>query len=124
MRENLKDQIESDSPARRFKMPYSITSLKFQSLEDDYQALAVGLVDGAIILIDLILGVEKHYFEKHPSAISSLDFFLDKALISGSICGRVNISDIENLGQTPNPLNQPVKFWKAQNLQDRRVPIA
>lgn len=75
MRENLKDQIENDAPARRFRMPYSITSMKFQTLEDDYQALAVGLVDGAIILIDLILGIEKHYFEKHPSAISSIAFY-------------------------------------------------
>jgi hypothetical protein len=29
--------------------------------------LAVGLVDGAIIVIDLILGVEKHFLEKHPA---------------------------------------------------------
>jgi WD40 repeat protein len=59
--------------------------------------LAVGLIDGAIIVIDMVLGVEKHFLEKHPAAITSMDFFEDKALISGSIDGRVNISDIESL---------------------------
>jgi hypothetical protein len=29
--------------------------------------LAVGLIDGAIIIIDLIIGIEKHFLEKHPS---------------------------------------------------------
>jgi hypothetical protein len=29
--------------------------------------LAIGLVDGAIIIIDLILGIEKHFLEKHPT---------------------------------------------------------
>lgn len=55
------------------------------------------MIDGAIIIIDLTLGIEKHFLEKHPTAISCLSFFEDKALMSGSICGRVNISDLENL---------------------------
>lgn len=91
--------------------------MKFQSMDDDYQALAVGLIDGAIILIDLIVGVEKHFFEKHPAAISSLAFYKDKAVISGSICGRVNISDIDNLDLKQADLpNYSEKFWKAQNF--------
>jgi hypothetical protein len=55
------------------------------------------LIDGAIVIIDLILGVEKHFLEKHPAAITCMDFFEDKCLISGSIDGRINMSDIENL---------------------------
>jgi hypothetical protein len=114
MKTTLTDQIENDQPARRFRMPYQITTTKYQSLEDDYQVLAVGLIDGAIILIDLILGVEKHFFEKHPSAISSMAFYQDKALISGSICGRVNISDIENVSSNKDaPSTTHTKFWKA-----------
>jgi hypothetical protein len=54
-------------------------------------------VDGAIIIIDLVLGVEKLFLEKHPTSITSMAFFENKSLISGSICGRVNISDLENL---------------------------
>jgi len=45
----------------------------------------------------LILGVEKHFLEKHPAAITSMSFFEDKALVSGSVDGRVNIADLENL---------------------------
>ena len=78
-------------------MPYQITSAVFQTFEDDYQTLAVGLIDGAIVIIDLILGIEKHFLEKHPTAITSMAFYDNKALISGSICGRVNISDLENM---------------------------
>jgi len=57
----------------------------------------VGLIDGAIIIIDLILGIEKHFLEKHPGAITSMAFFEDKCIISGSVDGRVNIVDLENL---------------------------
>jgi hypothetical protein len=57
--------------------------------------LAVGLIDGALIMIDLLLGIEKQFLEKHPSAISTMAFFENKALVSGSICGRVNIANLE-----------------------------
>lgn len=55
----------------------------------------MGLIDGAIIIIDLILGVEKHFLEKHPSEISSIAFWEDKVVMSGSIDGRVNIINLE-----------------------------
>ena len=75
----------------------------------------MGLVDGAIVIIDLIIGIEKHFLEKHPTAISSIAFYDDKALISGSICGRVNVADLENLDKlnsksTQNLLN--IRFSK------------
>jgi len=57
--------------------------------------LAVGLVDGAILLIDMVLGLERKFLEKHPAEISALAFWDDKVLISGSIDGRVNINDLE-----------------------------
>ena len=57
----------------------------------------VGLIDGAIVVIDLVLGIEKHFLEKHPGQITSLAFYEDKSLISGSVDGRVNIADIENM---------------------------
>jgi hypothetical protein len=47
-------------------MPYHITAAAFSSFEDDFQNLGVGLIDGAVIVIDLILGFEKHFLEKHP----------------------------------------------------------
>ena len=53
------------------------------------------MVDGAIIILDLILGVERLFLEKHPAEISALAFWEDKVLISGSIDGRVNLNDLE-----------------------------
>ena len=78
-------------------MPYQISAIAYQSFEDDFQNLAVGLIDGAIIVIDLIIGVEKHFLEKHPAQITTMAFWEDKCLISGSVDGRVNLNDIENL---------------------------
>ena len=51
--------------------------------------------------MDLILGVEKMFLEKHPAEISALAFWEDRALISGSIDGRVNISDLESEVEVP-----------------------
>lgn len=56
----------------------------------------MGLVDGAILILDLILGVERIFLEKHPAEISALAFWEDKTLISGSIDGRVNVCDLES----------------------------
>jgi hypothetical protein len=51
------------------------------------------------VVIDLILGVERLFLEKHPTAISTIAFFEDKVLISGSVCGRVNVSDLDFLNK-------------------------
>jgi len=105
-------------PARSFKMPYSISCAAYQGSYDNYQALAIGLVDGAIIILDLVLGVEKMFLEKHPGEISALAFWEDKALISGSLDGRVNISDLE---QEPDVENK--RILRCQNCQNRRIPV-
>ena len=56
----------------------------------------MGLVDGAVILIDLFLGIERKFLEKHPAEITSLAFFEDKVLMSGSVDGRINLNDLED----------------------------
>jgi WD40 repeat protein len=81
-------------------------------------------VDGAIVVIDLVLGVEKFFLEKHPAAISAMAFFEDKVLITGSIDGRVNIQDLENLNKRKSGSNAKVRFSKCQNCQSRKIPIA
>jgi hypothetical protein len=50
-------------------------------------------------VIDLILGIEKNFLEKHPAEVSTLCFYDDKVLISGSIDGRVNLNDLEGDGE-------------------------
>lgn len=60
----------------------------------------MGLVDGAVIILDMILGIERNFLEKHPAEIAALAFFEDKVLISGSIDGRVNLNDLEDESET------------------------
>jgi len=68
-------------------MPYYITACAFKSVDDHAQLLAVGMVDGAVVVIDVALGFEKHFLAKHPRAITALAFWEDKCLMSGSMDG-------------------------------------
>ncbi len=77
--------------------------------------MAVGLLDGAIIILDLVLGLEKYFVEKHPAAVTSIAFYEDKVLISGSVDGRVNLCDLDSENQE--------KIYKCQNVQDVKIPI-
>ncbi len=75
----------------------------------------MGLLDGAIIILDLVLGLEKYFVEKHPAAVTSIAFYEDKVLISGSVDGRVNLCDLDSENQE--------KIYKCQNVQDVKIPI-
>lgn len=68
-------------------MPYIITAISLSTFEERAALLALGLKDGAIIVLDLILGFEKFFLEKHPMEITSLAFYEDKVLVSGSVDG-------------------------------------
>lgn len=83
-------------PSRSFKMPYPITATCYKTSEEERQYVAVGLMDGAIVVLDLALGMEKYFLEKHPAAVSSIAFFEEKVIISGSIDGRVNLCDLDS----------------------------
>ncbi len=69
-------------------------------------------------MIDLILGLERKFLEKHPAEVTSIAFCEDKVLISGSVDGRVNLYDLED-ESTENP-----RMNRCQNCQDRRIPVA
>jgi len=45
-------------PARVFKMPYQISATAFFQGEEERQSLAIGLQDGAIVIMDMALGLE------------------------------------------------------------------
>lgn len=79
-------------------MPYAISASCYHTTEEERQYLAVGLVDGAIVIIDLALGIEKYFVEKHPTAVSCIAFYEEKVLISGSIDGKVNLCDLDSEG--------------------------
>ena len=84
------------NPIRTFELPYQITCMAYQGGEEERQNLAIGLIDGAIIVIDLQLGIEKKFVEKHPATITALALYDDKVLISGSVDGRVNLCDLDS----------------------------
>ena len=86
----------TSAPMRSFTMPYQITAVAYQGGEEERQNLALGLVDGAIIVLDLQLGIEKFFVEKHPAAITAMEFYEDKVLVSGSVDGRVNLCDLDS----------------------------
>ena len=94
-----KMRANCSKPARTFKLPYPITATAYRMSEEEAQMLAVGLLDGAIVVIDLAIGMEKYFLEKHPSAITSLAFYEDKVLVSGSVDGRVNLCDLDSENQ-------------------------
>lgn len=100
---------------RSFTMPYQITAVAYQGGEEERQNLAIGLIDGAIIVIDLQLGIEKFFVEKHPMAITAMQFYEDRVLVSGSIDGRVNLCDLDSDNQA--------RIYKCQNTQDRKIPV-
>lgn len=65
----------TSKPARVFKMPYPITATCYKTSDEEQQLLAVGLLDGAVVVIDLVLGIEKYFIEKHPSAVTSIAIY-------------------------------------------------
>jgi len=84
-------------------------------------------VDGAIIILDLILGIERSFLEKHPGEITTMAFWEDKVLISGSIDGRVNVQELESqVDPTSEGASQAEKKipLRCQNCQDRKIPVA
>lgn len=85
-----------ERPVITYNVPYQITAACFKSSDEEAQTLAVGLIDGAIVVFDLQLGIEKYFVEKHPATITALEFFEDKVLVSGSVDGRVNLCDLES----------------------------
>lgn len=62
--------------------------------------MSLGLLDGAIIIIDLILGVERAFLEKMPTQVVALSIWEDRVLIAGSLCGRINIYELEHEDQS------------------------
>ncbi len=103
---------------RHFRMPYAITAITLQNGGDENtQLVGVGLLDGAVIVIDLVLGFEKYFLQKHPAEVSALAFWEDKVLVSGSIDGRVHLHDLEDEDENR-------RMHKCANCQDRRIPVA
>ena len=46
-------------------------------------------------MLDLVLGIEKWFLEKHPGEITTMAVWEDRVLISGSVDGRINVQEME-----------------------------
>ncbi len=103
-------------PARQFQMPYAISAMAVHRSEEERQSLALGLVDGAIVVIDMALEEEKYFLEQHPAVVTCLAFHEDRILMWGSVDGRVNQCDLDSENQA--------RVFKCQNVMDQQVPLA
>ena len=81
-------------PNRVFRLPYKISYAELTSFDENTQMLACGMIDGGIVVLDLVLGVERFILDRHPSKVTALAFYEDKILVSGSMDGSVHMYDI------------------------------
>lgn len=56
--------------------------------------LALGLMDGSVIIWDTNINTEKCYLDKHKLSVTCLSFYNEWYLISGSMDGTVNMYDL------------------------------
>lgn len=105
------------TPIMIFKPFFNIESSEYLDLEGDAQYLAVGMINGGTIIYDINMGVEKNILECHGGPVTSISFYQDKAVITGSTFGSVYINNIEEADGETLKFNQ-------SNCQDEYIPIA
>lgn len=84
-----------EKPLITFKPFFVIESSEYLDLDEEAQYLAVGMINGGTIIYDLNLGVEKYILECHGGPVTSISFYQDKSVITGSTFGTVYINNIE-----------------------------
>lgn len=72
--------------------------------------------NGATIIFDMALLIEKYILECHGGPVTSIDFFEDRSIITGSTVGTVHLHEVEE--------GENVVKLKISNVQDERIPIA
>ena len=70
-----KGHASKGDPVRVVTFPYPITSASYLDLDENTQLLAVGLLNGAVIVYDVVLGSEKFFLERHPDQVTSIAFW-------------------------------------------------
>ena len=61
--------------------------------------MAFGLMQGTIIVWDMLMMQERFYLDKHSLAVSTIKFLGDIVLVSGSYDGTVHAYDLQNEGK-------------------------
>ena len=89
------EEPKAFSPISVIKTIYPITASAFQDFEDS-QLLAIGIKSGGLMIYDLNLGIEKWFIEEcHGTPVSSIAFFEDTKLVSGSNYGTILIHSLD-----------------------------
>ena len=104
-------------PLLTFKPLFAIESSEYLDLDDAAQYLAIGMVNGGTIIYDINIGIEKNVLECHGGPVTSISFFQDKSVITGSTFGSVYINSIEEQND-----EDTLKFNQS-NCQDEYIPI-
>jgi len=105
-------------PILTFKSLFTIESSQYLDLEEYAQYLAVGMVNGGTIVYDISVGIEKSVLECHGGPVTTISFYQDKSVITGSTFGSVYINSLEEQGD-----DETLKFSQS-NCQDENIPIA
>ncbi|CAI2381989.1 unnamed protein product [Moneuplotes crassus] len=116
--EENKEEDEKNKPVLTFISLFNISSAEYLDNAENAQYLAIGMVNGGAIIYDLCLGVEKLVLECHGGPVTSLSFFKDKSIITGSTFGSVYIHSL-NEGEGEKSL----KFSQS-NCMDEYIPVA
>ena len=106
-----------EKPILTFKPFFVIESSEYLDLDEEAQYLAIGMINGGTIIYDLNVGVEKWILEWHGGPVTSISFYQDKSVITGSTFGTVYINNIEENDE------ETLKFHQS-NCQDEYIPIA
>ena len=77
------------------------------------------MVNGSTLIFDMNVGIEKYFLENHGGPVTSIDFFKDNAVMTGSAYGSVYIHELKE-----NQENQAYFMLKRQNVMDQNIPIA
>jgi hypothetical protein len=105
-------------PSLTFKTLFDIESSAYLDFEENAQFLAVGMVNGGTIVYDLNIGIEKWVLECHGGPVTTISFYQDRSVITGSTFGSVYINSLEEQGD-----DETLKFNQS-NCQDENIPIA
>lgn len=105
-------------PSLVFKTLFDIESSEYLDYDENAQLLAVGMVNGGTIVYDICVGFEKWVLECHGGPVSSISFYKDVSIITGSNYGSVYINSLEERGD-----DETLKFNQS-NCMDENIPVA
>ena len=71
------------------------------------------MVNGNTLIYDMNVGIEKYFLENHGGPVTSIDFFQDKAIVTGSAYGSVYIHELKE-----NQDNMACFMLSRQNVMD------